>query len=307
MSNKGAMIDQSPRGILIAVGNQKGGVGKTTVCVHVAAALGLRGYRCLIIDLDPAAGATRHLGVPENSFAGSLELLATDETLEALVVQDGLPKGVHLVPARPQLSELDTLLSKFVDRTTILEEPITVARRLYDFIFLDTPPSAAATTTVAAYATAEWFLLSAFPHPLSVAGLAEALRDIADVRDHRNPHLEVLGIVFSNVDGRARRLRRELDALVEQTLPGRVCRSQISQAVAIPTLSGKGRTLFQQAKHSRSIVAQQYKRLAAEIERRALHREEFLSGELVPMTGDSDWTPVAPALSLVGSAHGQTT
>ncbi len=149
------MNDQLPHGILIAVGNQKGGVGKTTVCVHVAAALGLRGYRCLVIDLDPAAGATRHLGVPENSFAGSLELITTDETIDALAITEDMPKGVHLIPSRPQLSELDTLLSKFVDRTTILERPIRIARQLYDFVFLDTPPSAAAITTVAAYSVGQ--------------------------------------------------------------------------------------------------------------------------------------------------------
>jgi chromosome partitioning protein len=274
------MDHQIPHGILIAVGNQKGGVGKTTVCIHVAAALGLRGYRCLVIDLDPAAGATRHLGIPENSFAGSLELITTDETIDVLAITEGMPKGVHLIPSRPQLSELDTLLSKFVDRTTILDRGVRIARQMYDFIFLDTPPSAAAITTVAAYSVAEWFLLSAFPHPLSIAGVAEALRDIADVREHRNPELEILGVVFNNVDGRAKRLLRELDELVEEKLPGRACRTKISQAVIVPTLSGRGRTLFHDPRTAGSQVAGQYKRLAAEIERRALNRDEFLLGGL---------------------------
>lgn len=80
------MSKKEPFGIIIAVGNQKGGVGKTTNTVHIAAALGQRGYRCLIVDLDPAAGVTRHLGVPEKSFAGSLELLTTDETVETLAI-----------------------------------------------------------------------------------------------------------------------------------------------------------------------------------------------------------------------------
>jgi cellulose biosynthesis protein BcsQ len=146
----------------------------------------------LIIDLDPGAGATKHLGVPVQSFAGTLELLTTSETPQTLAITDGMPKGVHLIPSRTQLSELDTLLSKFIDRTSILERPISLARPNYDFIFLDTPPWAGATTTVAAYAVAEWFLLSAFPHPLSLAGLNEALKDIADVRARRNPALEVL-------------------------------------------------------------------------------------------------------------------
>src|SRR6266404_2872913 len=248
------MTARTPLGILIAVGNQKGGVGKTTNTVHVAAALGQRGYKSLIIDLDPAAGATKHLGVPENSFAGSLELLSTEETIESLAISEKMPKGVHLISSRPQLSELDTVLSKYVDRTRILDRPIIAARRIYDFIFLDTAPAAAATTTVAAYSSAEWFLLSAFPHPLSLGGLTEAFNDIADVRKHRNPGLEVLGVVFTNVDGRATRLRAQLETVVHQALPGRRFDTYISQAIILPDLSGRGKTLFQLPRYNKISV-----------------------------------------------------
>src|SRR5215510_13133575 len=106
-------MEKKPMGIVIGVGNQKGGVGKTTNTLHIAAALGERGYRSLIIDLDPAAGATKHLGVPLQSFAGTLELLTTEEPPQSLAISDKLPRGVHLIPSRPQLSELDGLLSKF--------------------------------------------------------------------------------------------------------------------------------------------------------------------------------------------------
>jgi chromosome partitioning protein len=192
-------------GVLIAVGNQKGGVGKTTNTVHLAAALGEMGYQCLILDLDPAAGATKHLGVPVQSYAGTLELLTTDETPSSLALSEGLPLGVHIIPSRPQLSELDNLLSKFVDRTRVLDEPIAQARPQYDFIFMDTPPSAGATTTVAAYSVAEWFLISAFPHPLSVGGINEALKDIADVRKKRNQKLQILWSSPRKVDTELRR------------------------------------------------------------------------------------------------------
>lgn len=288
------MNELSTLGILIAVGNQKGGVGKTTNSVNIAAALGQGGYRCLIIDLDPAAGATKHLGIPQNSFAGTLEMLTTDETLEHLVITDKLPRGVDLIASRPQLSELDTLLSKFVDRTTILDRPIAEARQRYDFIFLDTAPAAADITTVAAYATADWFLLSAFPHPLSLGGLTEAFKDIADVRRRRNPKLEVLGVIFTNVDGRATRLRAELDAVVTAALPGRRFETSISQAVVLPELSGKGKTIFQLPGFTKLKVAHQYLRLAAEIEHRVLHRELFLRGELGTIEAASVSTPHTP-------------
>lgn len=301
------MPTRKPLGIVIAVGNAKGGVGKTTVTVHLAAALGLGGYRCLIIDLDSAAGATKHLGVPPDGFAGTLELLTTDEPIHALAVTEGMPKNVALIPSRTQLSELDVRLSRFVDRTCTLERPLAEARSHYDFIVLDTAPAAAEITTVAAYASAEWFLLSAFPHPLSLAGMNEALLDIVDVRRHRNPRLEVLGVVFSNVDGRATRLRAELEQLVTESLPGRMFETHISQAVILPELSGRGITLFQDGMTMRLPVAQQYLRLAAEVEQRVLHREAFLTGRQLPLNEAHCRTPHAPELSLAGVILGWAT
>lgn len=291
-------MERTPRlGILIAVGNQKGGVGKTTVTVNLAAALGLGGYKCLIIDLDPAAGATKHLGIPVNCFAGTLELLTTDERLDVIALTDRMPKGVDLVAARPQLSELDTVLSKYVDRTRILDRLMADARSRYDFILLDTAPAAADITTVAAYSTADWFLLSAFPHPLSLGGLTEALADIADVRRHRNPKLEVLGVVFSNVDGRAKRLRAQLEAVVMEALPRRSFGTVISQAVILPELSGKGRTLFQVPGYPKIAAAQQYLRLAAEVEHRVLNRQAFLSGTLQPFEQAGSRIPHPPEIT----------
>jgi chromosome partitioning protein len=270
-------MEQERQGVLIAVGNQKGGVGKTTNTVHLAAALGEQGHRCLILDLDPTAGATKHLGVPVQRYAGTLELLTTEETPAALALAEGLPRGVHLIPARPQLAELDTLLSKFVERTRILDRAVALARPHYDFVFLDTPPSAGATTTVAAYAVAEWFLLSAFPHPLSLGGLNEALKDIADVRRQRNPDLEVLGVVLTCVDLRTN-LLPQLQALVSQELPGRAFRTLITQATAVPVCSGEGRTLFDSKVYAGHKVADQYRALAREVAWRVRNRDRFLAG-----------------------------
>jgi chromosome partitioning protein len=273
---------EGTRAAIIAVGNQKGGVGKSTNSVHLAAAIGLLGKRVLLIDLDPAAGATKHLGVPANSYSGTLELLTTDESLDSFVLsaEQGMPMGVDLVPSRPQLSEIDTLLSKYVDRTRILERVLLQAHGTYDYVFLDTSPSAAFTTTVGAYCAADWFLLSAFPHPLSLGGLTEAFRDIVDVRKLRNPGLDVLGVIFSNVDGRATRLRLQLEQAVNEGVPGRAFATSISQAVILPEVSGRGVTLFQMPKWEQHAVAQQYLRLAVEVIHRVKHRDQFLAGTL---------------------------
>jgi len=285
-------MKQEPLGIVVAIGNQKGGVGKTSNCIHLAAALGCRGYRCLIMDLDPAAGATKHLGVPANSFAGTLELLTTDESVQNLAITEGMPQGVELVPSRPQLSEINELLSKYLDKTCVLERPIAEARLRYDFVFLDTSPSAAFTTTVAAYCTAEWFLLSSFPQPLSLAGLTEAFNDIADVRKHRNPRLEVIGVVFTCIDRRAKRLRSRIEAVVKEALPRRQFENSISQGVILPEVSDDGKTLFQLPDFQTIPIAREYLRLSLELEHRTRNRDAFLAGNLSPV----DYSNLDPLL-----------
>src|SRR5262245_30296215 len=137
---------------IIAVGNQKGGVGKTTNTVHIARALAELGRKVLIIDLDMNHGATRHFGVEPESFLGSFELLVGEEEARNLVLtHDGEEEGVHLpenldlIPAARKLERIDqaiTAKSKFVTPHEVLKGPLAALRGSYDYIFLDTAPNA---------------------------------------------------------------------------------------------------------------------------------------------------------------------
>jgi chromosome partitioning protein len=267
-----------PLGAVIAVGNQKGGVGKSTNTVHLAAALGEIGYRVLVIDLDPTAGSTKLLGVDTHSYAGTYELLLGEETLQELILSENLPQGVHLVPSRQQLSSLEAELNRsrrFVDKTAVLNEPLKEARKLYDVVFLDTPPSPGDVGTVASYASADWFLISVFPQPLAIGGLSDAINDIADVRRTRNRHLEVLGVVICAVK-RASKLWVEIESIINAVFPGRGFKSTISQSVVLERISGEGKTLFQDKKLLRHKCADEYRALAREIEQRIVNRESFI-------------------------------
>jgi chromosome partitioning protein len=299
------MVGDSERlGAVIAVGNQKGGVAKTTNTVNLAAALGLEGYRVLVVDLDPSAGATTSLGVPKHGFAGSLEFITEGEDPLELAITENMPKGVELIPARADLADLDKHLSPFDDPTSILYEPLNRARKQYDIILLDTPPNPRAHTTVAAYCSADWFLLSSTPHALAVFGLKEALKDIADARRKRNPRLEIIGLVFSCIDRRTK-VAAEVETIVTRHFPDRAFSTGISQAIQLSGLPEKGKTVFQVKLKSLEIVAEQYRTIAREIAQRIRNRDAFLQGALAikqEETSDIDASEPVPARPLVEPA-----
>src|SRR5215470_11343430 len=145
---------------VIAVGNQKGGVGKSTLSVHLAAALGEKGRRCLVWDLDMNRGTILQLGIPaEMPILGSFEVLTGAEDPAEVVVRTGdiegieLPQNVHLIPAQRNLEGIDAVLItkyKFGNPKDILRPLVNGLRPDYDYIFLDTAPNLTI-PTVAAY------------------------------------------------------------------------------------------------------------------------------------------------------------
>src|SRR5262249_49243395 len=180
---------------VIAIGNQKGGVGKTTNCVNLATALAELGRKSLIWDLDSNCGSTRHFGIPEEAkFFGTFEVLTGRErALDVVITGEAedevvLPKNVHLIPARRNLEGIDGVLretDKFFVPRDILLEPIKTLRGLYDYIFLDTAPHAT-TPTIASYMAADFFILAAVPEHFAIDGLKAALDDIRTAKKRGN-------------------------------------------------------------------------------------------------------------------------
>lgn len=264
---------RSRKSEIIAVGNQKGGVGKTSNTLHLAAALGELGKTSLIVDLDGNCGATRGLGVGTD-WLGTFEILLGDqEPSDVIVTSDpvegtDLPKNVELLPARRNLEEFEheyRRRNKFADPTNTLTEPLQSLNGRYDFIFLDTAPNASA-PTIASYKTADWFILSTEPSKLSVDGLNDALTDILAVREAGNPNLRLLGVIMCKVDSRTRmatvyteKIRKEFEAAGElgafETL--------INRATALEGAQSQGKTLFQTEPAHK--VTEQYRRLAREV------------------------------------------
>ena len=258
---------------IIAVGNQKGGVGKTTNTLHLAAALGELGKKSLIIDLDGNCGATRGLGLGTD-WLGTFEALLGDQKPADVIVRTDpaegteLPPNVDLMPARRNLEDFESECrkrNKFADPTTTLEPVLDELRGSYDFIFLDTAPNASP-PTVASYRSAEWFILSTEASKLSVEGLNDALTDILAVREAGNAQLRLLGVIMCKVDSRTRiattyidRIRREFEAAGElgafDTL--------ITRATAVERAQAEGKTILQLFPDHK--VSEQYRALAHEV------------------------------------------
>jgi chromosome partitioning protein len=265
---------------VIAVGNQKGGVGKTTNTVHIARALAERGHRCLIVDLDMNHGATRHFGVEPEAFLGSFEMLVGEEPAENLILshadkEEGvsLPENLDLIPAARKLEGIDQAVmakSKFMTPHEVLEKPLDSLRGKYNFIFLDTAPNATL-PTLAAYMNADYFILSAMPDPFAIAGLNDAMRDIMDARVRGNTKLVLLGVVISGVDKRTS-LANTLSEFVEKSFRAGEnaesikFKSSIGRSTVIPQTQKVGKTLFET--HSTHKVTDEYRALATEIEER---------------------------------------
>lgn len=264
------------RAEIIAVGNQKGGVGKTTNTVHLAAALAEMGRHCLIVDLDMNHGATRHFGIEADAYPGTFEIMIGAESpLDVLVTQDDeptLPDRVHIIVSRRKLEDVDHALSaksKFLSLRDILHGPLSKLTELYDYIFLDTAPSAT-TPTKAAYTVADWFILTALPEPFAIDGLRDALVDIQDAQERANPKLQLLGVVLSGVDKRttlANTLTKYVDEVFAPGQQGSLkFQTTIGRSTVIPKVQKEGMTLFQS--YPSHPVTQQYRELALEVEKR---------------------------------------
>jgi chromosome partitioning protein len=282
----------------VAIGNQKGGVGKSTLTVHLSAALGEMGYQCLIWDLDMNRGASLQLGIPkEMPVLGSYEVLSGAEDPVEVIVRNGdfedieFPENVCLIPARRNLEEIDAVLSskyKFGNPKDILRPLIDSLRPSFDYIFLDTAPNLTI-PTVAAYKAATYFLLSAIPEPLAIEGLSDALQDIATVREQGNPDLRLIGVVISAIEGRTTRLQRELISYVEETFDRssdplmQSYITRISKTTYVCDSQKSGKTMLQAYPDHK--VAQQYRELALEIDSRLNTSENVKSERYVKSKG----------------------
>jgi chromosome partitioning protein len=186
---------------IIAVANQKGGVGKTTTSVNLAASLATAERRTLLVDVDPQANASSGVGVRHGDVERDLyDAIAGREQLRDVILKTGVP-GLSLVPSSQNLVGIELELIDADDRATRLRDVLAVVRDDYDFIILDCPPSLGI-ITVNALTAADEVLVPMQCEYYALEGLTQLMATIDRVRDLYNPSLTVAGIVLTMYDSR---------------------------------------------------------------------------------------------------------
>jgi chromosome partitioning protein len=200
---------------IIAVLNQKGGVGKTTTVANTAAALAAASLRVVVLDLDPQAHLSIHLGVePESISSGSYRLLTQSTKFDDEILL--MRPNLWLLPANINLVGAETELVSVVGRETILREALQLVKDKFDYAFIDCPPSLGL-LTLNALAAAEEVLIPLQPHFLALQGFGKLLQTVELVNKRINPALKVKWILLCMFDSRAS-LPNEVKTDIEQFL-----------------------------------------------------------------------------------------
>lgn len=193
-----------PSAIVYSVANQKGGVGKTTTVVSLAALIAAQQKRVLIVDADSQANATSYLGIKLAHQEASLYDVLVNNVPLTQIIRPTYRSHLSVAPASPNLAAAEIEMIQFLAREMILKralEPILVD---YDFIFIDTPPSLGILTINALTATENGVIIPVQTEYLALEGLSQLIRTIRLVRDNLNPRLEIAGVIMTMFDVRTR-------------------------------------------------------------------------------------------------------
>lgn len=249
-------------GKVIAVLNQKGGVGKTTSTINIAAGLAKNGSSVLVIDVDPQANATSGLGIEKQHVAQSVyDVLAGGATIKSTIVDSGID-NLHIVPAVTALAASEQELVSQEHREMVLKNALVGLQ--YDYVFIDCPPSLGL-LTINALVAADSVLIPVQTEFYALEGLGLLMQTIQQVQAGLNPQLQLLGVLMTMVDTR-NALSGQVIEEVKKHFGEYVFNTFIPRNVKLAEAPGFGKTIYEHDKWSKG--ARAYKTLVKEIQKR---------------------------------------
>lgn len=250
---------------VVSIVNQKGGVGKTTTAVNLAAALALQGKKVLLIDLDPQANATSGLGFHRESIEQGVYHALTEELSIRELTQATDVKNLFLVPATPDLAGAEIELVQANEREHRLKKMLQPVRDRYDFTIIDCPPSLGLLTINAMVATNQ-ILVPMQCEYYALEGLSKVYQTMQRVQAAWNPSLTMVGILLTMVDARTN-LNQQVESEVRQHFPNLVFDTVIPRNIRLSEAPSHGMPVLVYDAASRG--AQSYLQMAKEFLRRS--------------------------------------
>ncbi|MCL2675950.1 MAG: AAA family ATPase [Firmicutes bacterium] len=187
---------------IIAIANQKGGVGKTTTCVNLASFVAVMGKKVLVVDIDPQGNSTSALGIEKKKLGKTIyDVLMGDADIQDAVIPTGV-EGLDILPSNIDLAGAEVELVSFDNREKVLSKQLASQKNLYNYIFIDCPPSLAL-LTVNALTAADSILIPMQGEYFALEGLSQLMNTIKLAKVHLNPMLEVEGVLLTMFDGRS--------------------------------------------------------------------------------------------------------
>ncbi|MET0450925.1 MAG: ParA family protein [Mycobacterium sp.] len=254
-SAKRQHLPRPPRQRVFTIANQKGGVGKTTTAVNVAAALALQGLRTLVIDLDPQGNASTALGIEHRpGTPSSYEVLIGEMTLEEALQRSPYNERLYCVPATIDLAGAEIELVSMVAREGRLRNALASLQEYdFDYVFIDCPPSLGLLTINALVAAPE-VLIPIQCEYYALEGVGQLLRNIEMVKSHLNPLLDVTTVILTMYDGRTKLADQVADDVRAHFGP-KVLRTVIPRSVKVSEAPGYGMTIIEYDPGSRGAMS----------------------------------------------------